>query len=86
MGRCLLLRNRTHGIHSFIWAATGDIVLPVKAAADGATILPGPVYVAPRKRHLLAEPECLRVTRGPREKLRSVALRSGAQRTTATSA
>jgi two-component system, chemotaxis family, protein-glutamate methylesterase/glutaminase len=51
-------------LHSVLASAT---VLPVKAAEDGEAILPGHVYVAPTDRHLLVEPECLRVTRGPKE-------------------
>jgi two-component system chemotaxis response regulator CheB len=51
-------------LHSALASAT---VLPVKVAEDGERILPGHVYVAPTDRHLLVEPECLRVTRGPRE-------------------
>src|SRR5215213_1570108 len=41
--------------------------LPVTAAEDGDTLLPGHIYVAPTDRHLLVETNRLRVTRGPKE-------------------
>ncbi len=41
--------------------------LPVDAAADGAGLEPGRVYVAPADRHVLIGRRGLRVVRGPRE-------------------
>lgn len=41
--------------------------LPTEQAIDGAAILPGHIYVAPPDRHLLVEPNRMRVTRGPKE-------------------
>jgi two-component system chemotaxis response regulator CheB len=49
----------------FILARAGT--LPVTPAEDGEPIVPGHAYVAPADRHLLLEPERLRVTRGPKE-------------------
>jgi two-component system, chemotaxis family, protein-glutamate methylesterase/glutaminase len=41
--------------------------LPVTPAEDGELIVPGHIYVAPSDRHLLLDPERVRVTRGPKE-------------------
>jgi two-component system chemotaxis response regulator CheB len=41
--------------------------LPVKMATEGERIRPGRIYVAPPDRHLLLEPNRVRVTRGPKE-------------------
>src|SRR5215208_854742 len=41
--------------------------LPVKMAIEGERIRPGRIYVAPPDRHLLLEPNRVRVTRGPKE-------------------
>jgi len=41
--------------------------LPAKTAKDGERIRPGTIYVAPPDRHLLVEPNLVRVTRGPKE-------------------
>ena len=41
--------------------------LPVRPAVDGESIVPGCIVVAPTDRHLVLEPTCVRVTRGPRE-------------------
>ncbi|MBV8737024.1 MAG: chemotaxis protein CheB [Alphaproteobacteria bacterium] len=41
--------------------------LPVMFPADGETITPGHIYVAPTDRHLLVEPPIIRLSRGPRE-------------------
>ena len=41
--------------------------LPVLTPVDGERIRPGTVYVAPPDRHLLVEPNRVRVTRGPKE-------------------
>jgi two-component system, chemotaxis family, protein-glutamate methylesterase/glutaminase len=41
--------------------------LPVRFASDGEPIRPRHVYIAPPDRHLLIEPDYLRVVRGPRE-------------------
>jgi two-component system, chemotaxis family, protein-glutamate methylesterase/glutaminase len=41
--------------------------LPATSATDGERIRPGTIYVAPPDRHLLVEPNRVRVTRGPRE-------------------
>jgi two-component system chemotaxis response regulator CheB len=42
-------------------------VLPAAFAADGERIEPGRIYVAPPDRHLVIEPNRVRVTRGPKE-------------------
>jgi two-component system chemotaxis response regulator CheB len=41
--------------------------LPAMFPADGETITPGHIYVAPTDRHLLVEPPLIRLSRGPRE-------------------
>src|SRR5215211_1119499 len=41
--------------------------LPALSPKDGDRIRPGTIYVAPPDRHLLIEPNRLRVTRGPKE-------------------
>ena len=41
--------------------------LPAISAKDGERIRPGTIYVAPPDRHLLIEPNLVRVTRGPKE-------------------
>ena len=41
--------------------------LTAKKAEDGERIYPGTIYVAPPDRHLLVEPNRIRVTRGPKE-------------------
>jgi len=41
--------------------------LPARTANDGERIRPGTIYVAPPDRHLLIEPNVVRVTRGPKE-------------------
>ena len=41
--------------------------LPATNAKDGERILPGRIYVAPPDRHLLIEPNVMRVTSGPKE-------------------
>jgi two-component system chemotaxis response regulator CheB len=41
--------------------------LPVVTPNDGERIRPGTIYVAPPDRHLLVEPNRVRVTRGPKE-------------------
>lgn len=41
--------------------------LPAVAAADGESIIPGRIYVAPPNYHLLLERDCVRLVRGPRE-------------------
>jgi two-component system chemotaxis response regulator CheB len=41
--------------------------LPAKMATDRERIRPGTIYVAPPDRHLLVEPNLVRVTRGPKE-------------------
>jgi len=41
--------------------------LPATNAKDGERIRPSTIYVAPPDRHLLVEPNRVRVTRGPRE-------------------
>ena len=41
--------------------------LPATTAKDGEHIRPGTIYVAPPDRHLLVEPNRVRVTRGPKE-------------------
>jgi two-component system chemotaxis response regulator CheB len=41
--------------------------LPAMSAKDGERIRPGTIYVAPPDRHLLIEPNLVRVTRGPKE-------------------
>ena len=41
--------------------------LPARNAKDGERIRPGTIYVAPPDRHLLVEPNRVRVTRGPKE-------------------
>src|ERR1043166_4920194 len=41
--------------------------LPATSATDGERIRPGTIYVAPPDRHLLVEPNRVRVTRGPKE-------------------
>jgi two-component system chemotaxis response regulator CheB len=41
--------------------------LPAAYAVDGDRILPGRIYVAPRDRHLIIEPNRIRLTRGPKE-------------------
>lgn len=41
--------------------------LPAVQAVDGDALRPGWIYVAPPDHHLLAEPERVRVTRGPKE-------------------
>lgn len=42
-------------------------ILPAQTAKDGERIRPGTIYVAPPDRHLLIEPNLVRVTRGPKE-------------------
>lgn len=49
---------------SILGRATG---MPVSAAADGVELVPGQVYVAPRRSHLLADSGRARLLRGPRE-------------------
>jgi len=41
--------------------------LPALSPKDGDRIRPGTIYVAPPDRHLLIEPNLMRVTRGPKE-------------------
>src|SRR5215217_2088202 len=41
--------------------------LPALSPKDGDRIRPGTIYVAPPDRHLLIEPNLVRVTRGPKE-------------------
>lgn len=41
--------------------------LPASFAADGEHILPGRIYVAPPDKHLVIEPNRVRLTRGPKE-------------------
>jgi two-component system chemotaxis response regulator CheB len=41
--------------------------LPASFAADGERILPGRIYVAPPDKHLIVEPNRVRLTRGPKE-------------------
>ncbi|MDT5294850.1 MAG: two-component system, chemotaxis family, protein-glutamate methylesterase/glutaminase [Acidobacteriota bacterium] len=41
--------------------------LPAANAVDGERILPGRIYVAPPDRHLIIEPNRVRLTRGPKE-------------------
>jgi two-component system chemotaxis response regulator CheB len=41
--------------------------LPAAYAADGERIQPGRIYVAPPDRHLIIEPNRVRLTRGPKE-------------------
>src|SRR5215213_7061352 len=41
--------------------------LPALSPKDGDRIRPGTIYVAPPDRHLLVEPNVMRVTRGPKE-------------------
>jgi two-component system, chemotaxis family, protein-glutamate methylesterase/glutaminase len=41
--------------------------LPAINPVDGEALRPGCIYVAPPDRHLLVEPERVRVTRGPKE-------------------
>jgi two-component system chemotaxis response regulator CheB len=41
--------------------------LPVRAAVDREPLVGGQILVAPADRHMLVEPDCVRVTRGPRE-------------------
>ena len=41
--------------------------LPAKHAIDGERIQPGRIYVAPPDRHLVIEPNRVRLTRGPKE-------------------
>src|SRR5687768_425323 len=41
--------------------------LPARIATDGERIQAGTIYVAPPDRHLLVEPNRVRVTRGPKE-------------------
>jgi len=41
--------------------------LPALSPQDGDRIRPGTIYVAPPDRHLLIEPNLMRVTRGPKE-------------------
>ncbi len=41
--------------------------LPAVAAADGESIVPGRIYVAPPNHHLLIESDRIRLERGPRE-------------------
>jgi two-component system, chemotaxis family, protein-glutamate methylesterase/glutaminase len=42
--------------------------MKISTAVDGQKIEPARVYVAPPDQHLLVEPRCVRLTRGPREK------------------
>jgi two-component system chemotaxis response regulator CheB len=41
--------------------------LPASFAVDGERILPGRIYVAPPDKHLVVEPNRVRLTRGPKE-------------------
>jgi two-component system chemotaxis response regulator CheB len=41
--------------------------LPASFAADGERLLPGRIYVAPPDKHLVVEPNRVRLTRGPKE-------------------
>jgi two-component system, chemotaxis family, protein-glutamate methylesterase/glutaminase len=41
--------------------------LPASSAVDGERIQPGRIYVAPPDRHLIIEPNRVRLTRGPKE-------------------
>jgi two-component system chemotaxis response regulator CheB len=41
--------------------------LPASFAVDGEHILPGRIYVAPPDKHLVVEPNRVRLTRGPKE-------------------
>ncbi|MDQ5838090.1 MAG: chemotaxis protein CheB [Acidobacteriota bacterium] len=53
------------GILADILARAG--ALPASNAVDGERIQPGRIYVAPPDRHLIIEPNRVRLTRGPKE-------------------
>lgn len=53
------------GILADILARAG--ALPASSAVDGERIQPGRIYVAPPDRHLIIEPNRVRLTRGPKE-------------------
>jgi two-component system, chemotaxis family, protein-glutamate methylesterase/glutaminase len=53
------------GVLAHILARAG--ALPASSAVDGERIQPGRIYVAPPDRHLVIEPNRVRLTRGPKE-------------------
>ena len=53
------------GVLAEILARAG--ALPASNAVDGERIQPGRIYVAPPDRHLIIEPNRVRLTRGPKE-------------------
>lgn len=63
---CVVLHIGAHK-SELPWLLNQAGPLPACHPADGDPVQPGRIYVAPPDHHMLVEPGCIRLTRGPRE-------------------